>query len=289
MRKKRAIFILFVVIGFLFEIAIVSNKTQAASIKKVCKVYKQYLAEHESTCKYFRVVNLKGNDVPVLMTAEEAETAYDSFGFRIMVTAYTYKNGKIKKMGNINVGKMLSYYQGSFYSLVVHGLEKGYVQNDKIALCSINTNYNLDTQSYESEIFLNTEEDGNYESEKITEVQNQNFIKAYQKSKQIKPYKNTKKGRKKCVINRILGKSYKETSELLITDKSLSIGDSYTLLIENKIKGAEYQWSSENEFIATVTQDGKIEAISEGDTIITYKVIKGKNSYLLKCKLYIIV
>jgi hypothetical protein len=107
-----------------------------------------------------------------------------------------------------------------------------------------------------------------------------------QKAEQIKAYENTKENRKKY-SSKILGKNYREKSVLVLNEKELLTGETSTLLLENTIKGAEYQWSSQDETIASVTQDGVITAVSAGKTNIICKVTKGGKSYTLKCKLYV--
>ncbi len=67
--------------------------------------------------------------------------------------------------------------------------------------------------------------------------------------------------------------------------KQLTVGQSYTLEISNKLSGASYQWSSSNKSIATVDQNGVVKAVAEGAVTITCKIKKAKTIYTISAKL----
>lgn len=60
------------------------------------------------------------------------------------------------------------------------------------------------------------------------------------------------------------------------TQKVLSIGDSYTVKLPNNQAAESYQWSSRDNSVATVNQDGLVKAIAPGASTITCEIKKNK-------------
>lgn len=68
--------------------------------------------------------------------------------------------------------------------------------------------------------------------------------------------------------------------------KTLNIleGKKFNLIVDNKIKGSTYVWSTSNKKIATVTQKGTVKGISKGTATISCKVTAKADTYKLSCK-----
>ncbi len=64
-----------------------------------------------------------------------------------------------------------------------------------------------------------------------------------------------------------------------------SVGQTHKLEISNKPSGSSYQWSSSNKSVATVNQNGVVQAVAEGTVTITCKIKKGKTIRTITAKL----
>ena len=75
-----------------------------------------------------------------------------------------------------------------------------------------------------------------------------------------------------------------------LTKKSLILeeGQKATLALKNEIPKISMNWSSEDKYVATVSNKGVVKGIQEGETVITCKVVVKQNSrektYRLTCK-----
>lgn len=67
----------------------------------------------------------------------------------------------------------------------------------------------------------------------------------------------------------------------------LEVGDSYTFEIMNKQSGASYQWYSNKQAVATVDQNGVVRALAPGNSTITCKITKGKQTHMLTAKVFV--
>ena len=75
-----------------------------------------------------------------------------------------------------------------------------------------------------------------------------------------------------------------------ISKKTLNImvKGTYDLNIKNKMKGANYVWSSNNKKIATVDAAGVVKGKTRGDAVITCKITAGKSVYTVSSKVKVV-
>lgn len=72
------------------------------------------------------------------------------------------------------------------------------------------------------------------------------------------------------------------------TSLDLLVGKTYDLNIKNTAKNAAYEWSSNNQKIATVDKNGLVKGKAKGDAVITCKVKSSGQSYSLKAEVHVI-
>ncbi len=63
----------------------------------------------------------------------------------------------------------------------------------------------------------------------------------------------------------------------------ITIGKTYNLKVNNKIKGSKYTWTSSNKKVVTVNKAGVVKGISGGEAKITCKITANKKTYTLSC------
>ena len=71
------------------------------------------------------------------------------------------------------------------------------------------------------------------------------------------------------------------------SSQNILVGETSTLTIKNKIAGATYTWKSSNSNVATVNNKGSITGKSQGEAIVSCKVSTSKQSYTLKCNIFV--
>lgn len=78
--------------------------------------------------------------------------------------------------------------------------------------------------------------------------------------------------------------------ELSIADKTITEGGNFTLEVENEIDGSTCQWTSSNEKVAAVSNEGVVKGIKEGTATITctLTVESTKKTYSLKCRVRVL-
>lgn len=70
--------------------------------------------------------------------------------------------------------------------------------------------------------------------------------------------------------------------------KTIAVGDTTTLTVQNKAKKATYKWISSNKRVATVTQKGSVKGKKAGTTTITCVVTRGKETIPLKATIKVL-
>lgn len=72
---------------------------------------------------------------------------------------------------------------------------------------------------------------------------------------------------------------------LSVKAKTVAMGKSYTLKVNNKISKSTYTWKSSNKKVATVSTKGVVKAMSPGTSTITCTVKAPSKTYTLKAKI----
>ncbi len=77
-----------------------------------------------------------------------------------------------------------------------------------------------------------------------------------------------------------------KNSKVEITD----VGDTYTLVINNKVKGSKYKFTSSRKSVATVSSKGVVTSIGAGSTTISCKITyPSKSTKTISCKVTVIL
>lgn len=93
-----------------------------------------------------------------------------------------------------------------------------------------------------------------------------------------------KTGKKNYTLNcKVTVKAAEVAPVFSETAKSVPVGSTTKLTVQNKISGASYKWSSKNPKIARVSQKGTVRGVTAGKTSIICKVKNGKKNYTLTC------
>jgi hypothetical protein len=101
---------------------------------------------------------------------------------------------------------------------------------------------------------------------------------------------DTKKQVKTLTTGVVIGSSIEENYPILTEDSlDLEVGDTFDLNVENKMAKSKYKWKSSNKSIIKVnSSNGKLEALSVGDAIITCTIVSpSKITVVLKCDISI--